>query len=118
MIVYTTLQLDQEDNKNVGKPDVGAVKKALGEGQGAFEIFTKHGGTKSCCWKACVLSLCCFPICPAVALFIRRQLFVYTFGLSSPRHRTRQTTVRLSLCRAGFSDGRVYGLRAEDVQGK
>jgi hypothetical protein len=64
------------------------------------------------------LSLCCFPICPAVALFIRRQLFVYTFGLSSPRHRTRQTTVRLSLCRAGFSDGRVYGLRAEDVQGK
>ena len=38
MIVFTTLQLDRKDNKDVGKPDVG---------QGAFEIFTEHGGTNS-----------------------------------------------------------------------
>lgn len=43
MIVYTTPQLDQKDNKDVGESDLGVVKKGK-EGQGAFEIFTKHGG--------------------------------------------------------------------------
>ena len=63
-------------------------------------------------------AFCPSVVFPFVLLWLSSSggnLFVYTFGLSSPRHRTRPITVR---CRTGFSDGRVYGLRAEYVQGK